>query len=96
MEQITDYMTLNDDNSLTINVSDWRGEQEIHVTIDDVVEYYLSQARNIMSGCRTLAGFTGDWRPIDNLAQECLDVFKEIDIDTLREKSIKRGLTPKF
>jgi hypothetical protein len=33
----------------------------------------------IYSGCRTLAGITGDWSPIDQLARECLAWFKFVN-----------------
>jgi hypothetical protein len=50
------------------------------VTIPDVVEYYATQASNIVSGCRQLGGIVGDWRPIDGLAETCLEVFKRLNI----------------
>ena len=46
--------------------------QEAEITIRDVVIYYARDAKDINSGCRTLARINGDWRPIDQLAQECL------------------------
>ncbi len=81
---------------IKIRIFDWRGKQDLKVTIKDVVDYYYYWARNITSGCRKLAGYTGDWRPIDRLAKECLKWFKFVNIEELRRTSIKYGLTPKF
>lgn len=63
------------------------------ITINDVIEYYHTQARNITSGCRRLAGVVGDWRNIDYLAQECLYWFKCINKEMLRKEGKKRGMT---
>jgi hypothetical protein len=46
------------------------------ITVDDVIIYYLREARNITSGIRTIAGIHGDWRQIDNLAKTCLEIYK--------------------
>lgn len=81
---------------IIIQISEWDGEKQITVTPKDVAEYYATQANNMSSGCRTLAGHAGDWRPIDHLARFCLNYFKHIDIETMRKVSIERGLTPKF
>ena len=66
------------------------------ITIQDVVEYYSTQANNIVSGCRQLGDIIGDWRPIDSLAKTCLEVFKRLDIQKLRKVGKQTGLTPKF
>ena len=70
--------------------------QEAEITIRDVVIYYARDAKDINSGCRTLARITGDWRPIDQLAQEFLEWFKFINPDGLRREGLKLGLKPKF
>ena len=70
--------------------------QEAEITIRDVVIYYARDAKDINSGCRTLARITGDWRPIDQLAQECLEWFKFVNPDGLRREGLKLGLKPKF
>ena len=58
--------------------------------------FYAHDAKDTYSGCRTLAGITGDWRPIDQLARECLEWFKFINPDGLRREGLKVGLKPKF
>jgi len=66
------------------------------ITIDDIIEYYKTEAINISSGMRSIAGFGGDWRFIDNLAKECLEWFKFVNIEVLKRESKKQGLDPKF
>lgn len=46
-----------------------------------------------MSGCRTLAGIVGDWRPVDRV---CLEHFKQVNVKALRREARKAGLIPKF
>ena len=93
--ELPDYMSMEGD-TLKVRVSDWRGEKEIKVGMEEVADYYLHEAHNISSGCRTLAGHTGDWRPIDNLASECMYVYRELDLDKFRKVCMDKGLTPKF
>ena len=66
------------------------GDREVTITMDDVADYYRNQAGNATySGCRTLAGITGDWRPIDMMARECLEWFKAVNITGVR-RAVKR------
>mgnify|MGYP001123227506 CR=1 FL=1 len=83
-------------NYIIVFVEDWRGCNEHKITIEDVVEYYATQAINISSGCREISTISGDWRNIDYLAKECIEIFKWLNIETLRRISRKRGLIPKF
>jgi hypothetical protein len=82
---------------LTVRVEDiFEGSKEVKVTLDAVAEFYYSQARNISSGGRQLAGHFGDWRPMTDLAEFCATFFKEANIDGLRAAFIARGLKPTF
>ena len=81
---------------IDIVVDNFLGTEKLHITIQDVVRYYATQANNIVSGCRSLSGHTGDWRQIDNLAKECLEYFKYVNVETLRREGRKAGLEPKF
>jgi hypothetical protein len=82
---------------LVIKCSDVFGdEQTIRLTPDDVAEFFRSQAGNLLSGCRTLAGLTGDWRPISELAQAALDWFKRVNVQAMRRAGRKVGLVPRF
>lgn len=66
------------------------------IKITDVARYYATQANNIIAGCRTLAGVTGDWRCIDGIAKECLEWFKVVNIEALKRGCRKLELEPKF
>lgn len=89
---IPEYILEAGKSFIRIRVSDWQGNQDLTVTVKDVVEYYRYEAGNIISGCRTLAGYIGDWRPVDRLAKECLGWFKLVNIEELRRTSRKNGL----
>ena len=78
---------------ITVKIGDWEGTRPLKITLKDVIEYYATQARNIWSGIRTLAGYSSDWRPIDNLASEALEWFKYINHSTLAREGEKRGMT---
>ena len=80
-------------NFIRLTVSDWEGSRPLKVTVKDVVRYYAGDARNISSGCRTLAGHTGDWWPIDELAQICLNWFKRVNRKGLERASKPYGMT---
>ena len=71
-------------------------ERTIRVAPDDVAEFFATQARNLSSGCRTLAGLTGDWRSISELAQACLDWFKGVNLIGMRRAARRQHLTPRF
>jgi hypothetical protein len=75
---------------------DWSGPSRVvRVRIFDVARYYQTEARS-MSGCRTLAGIVGDWRPVDRVARVCLEHFKQVNVKALRREARKAGLIPKF
>lgn len=85
-------------NFIVINIGDTISgkPKRLKVTMNDIAQYYLTQANNIVSGMRSLAGHYGDWRPIDYLAKECLEYFKLVNKDGLRKVCKKAGLNPKF
>ena len=91
--QIPEYVTNAGKTYITIRVSDWEGARSLKITIADVIAYYATEARNIFSGIRTLAGHSGDWRPIDHLAEEALEWFKYINRSELAHEGEKRGMT---
>ncbi|MFH2076401.1 MAG: hypothetical protein ABIJ57_13830 [Pseudomonadota bacterium] len=75
---------------------DWQFPERVkRIRVKDVAKYFRYEARS-MSGCRTLAGIVGDWRPIDNIAQDVLSYFKNVNIVELRRESRRAGLIPKF
>jgi hypothetical protein len=78
---------------ITIRISDWDGTRTLKITLNDVIAYYATEARNIWSGIRTLAGHRGDWRPIDEIAHEALEWFQYINRPVLEREDEKRGMT---
>ncbi len=95
-EELPEYILDAGKSFIKIRVSDWQGDQDLIVTVEDVIEYYRYEAGNITSGCRIIAGYAGDWRPIDILSKECLEWFKFVNIEGLRQEGRKYGLIPKF
>jgi hypothetical protein len=84
------------EDHLLVIIEDWQGEHELTISMSDVANYYCTEASNMSSGCRRLAGWVGDWRPIDNLAKFCSNYFKSINSDAFRKVCIDHGLSPKF
>jgi len=77
--------------------TDWMGGPTIRkITLNDVVNHYARDARNMTSGCRSLGPIVGDWRGVSNLANECLEWFKFVNVDELRRKSRRAGMIPRF
>jgi hypothetical protein len=82
---------------LVIRCANVFDEQEsLNITPADVADYYAHEARNLTSGCRTLAGLTGDWRQIDHLAALALEWFKRVNIVGMRRAARRLGLEPRF
>ncbi len=81
---VPEYILDADNSFIKIRVSDWRGEQDLRITPKDVIEYCCRWAGNITSGCRVIAGYAGDWRPIDRLVKECLEWFLFVNIEALK------------
>jgi len=80
---------------ITIRASQQEGAEpkNIKITVGDVIKYYYIEARNITSGCRTLASFVGDWRGVDTMAKECLEWFKTVNRESLAREGRKFGMT---
>jgi len=72
--------------------SDMDGYRQEKITMGDVAEYYATEARNMLSGCRTLAGIAGDWRMVDNMAALCFQWFRYIDATKLKRALREHGL----
>ena len=84
-------------NFLVVKASDVFGEPTtIRITPTNLAEFYATQASNLSSGIRTLAGLYGDWRPISELADLALDWFKTVNVEGMRRAARRVGLTPKF
>lgn len=104
IEKVRDMLDENDiqfisvinTNKIKIDISDFDGKKQLTVTPEDVIDYYGTEARNISSGCRQLAGHYGDWRPIDELAQLCLDIYKILNKSALYKYCRYYNMTPRF
>ena len=64
------------------------------ISVADVVKHYATDARSF-STIRSLGNIVGDWRPIANLAQEVLDVFKIVARPALEREGEKYGMSLK-
>jgi len=82
---------------LTVRVADVFGEPTtIRITPGNLAEFYATQANNLGSGIRTLAGLHGDWRPISELADLALNWFRRVNVEGMRRAARKIGLEPRF
>ena len=95
--KIPEYLEIEDSNLIVINTEQWEGAglKKIKVTPKDVIDYYRqdnSMGCNGMSGCRTLSTFTTDWRMVDGIAKECLEIFKIINREALAKEGKKFGM----
>ena len=82
---------------LTVRAADVFGESTtVRITPDNLAEFYATQANNLGSGIRTLAGLHGDWRPISELADLALFWFKSVNAEGMRRAARKVGLEPRF
>jgi hypothetical protein len=62
------------------------------ISVEDVIRYYAYEAGNLSSGCRTIAGLSGDWRPIDALAKQCLEIYKVLKKNELKKTAHKYNM----
>ncbi len=82
---------------LVVRASDVFGDPTtIRITPTNLAEFYATQANNLGSGMRTLAGFSSDWRPVSELANLALDWFKNVNVEGMRRAARRVGLTPRF
>ena len=96
-EELGEFVERAGKSVLTVRTTTVFGEPtSLKITLDDVAEFYATQARNLSSGVRVLAGLAGDWRGISSLADLALDWFKTVNVEGLRRAARKVGLVPKF
>lgn len=65
------------------------------ITIDDVIDFH-AMGRQLSGGSIEIGEFSGDLEEVDEIAEKCLEIFKRINKETLKEKAKERGLRPKF
>jgi len=96
-EQLGEFVERAGKSFLTVRITNVFGEPvSLKITLADVADFYHTQARNLGSGIRTLAGLHGDWRPISKLADLALDWFKSVNVEGMRRAARKVGLEPRF
>jgi hypothetical protein len=76
--EVPSYIQIMSKNRLKVRTQDWSGSHVNIITKKDVENYYKTEARNIMSGFRQLGSIGGDWRMIDNLAEETKYIFEKL------------------
>ena len=93
-DEFPEYLQIINRNKIKMRASVWEGAPAKWITITpkDVINYYYKDARNISSGIRTLSTFSTDWRMVDNMAKEALEVFKIINREALEEEGHKYGM----
>ena len=96
-EKIGEFVERAGKSFLVIRAADVFGEATtIRITPINLAEFYATQANNLSSGIRTLAGLPGDWRPISDLADVALSWFKSVNIEGMRRAGRRVGLVPRF
>lgn len=95
--EIPQYLKIVNKNKIQIKASPWEGAKVSWITITpkDVINYYKPtnpMGASGMSGARTLAGFSTDWRMVDNMAKESLEIFKVINKEALQKEGKKFGM----
>ena len=96
-EQLGEFVERAGKSFLTVRTADVFGDPtSLKITLDDIAEFYATQANNLGSGIRTLADLHGDWRPISELADLALSWFKSVNVEGMRRAARKVGLEPRF
>lgn len=87
-------------SAVNVMVQDFSGNVSTHkITIKDVLHYYAYQANNLSSGCRKLGDIVGDWRYIDRIARNLLEIFKIANLNKVRSlcnKHFSHIMKPNF
>lgn len=96
-ETLGDFVERAGKSFLTVRADDVFCEPTmVRITPSNLAEFYATQANNLGSGIRTLAGLHGDWRPISELADLALSWFKSVNVEGMRRAARKIGLEPRF
>jgi hypothetical protein len=88
--QVPDYILEAGRTYLIVQILDYQSSRRLKITVNDFAAYRATSWG--ASGIRTLAGYSGDWRQIDNLADEVLGWFMHISIAHLRREVRNVGL----
>lgn len=67
---IPQWINIKNKNTIIINTND---NKKIKITKQDIEKYYLKSFNK--SGIDTISTFSSDWRIINNLVEECSQIF---------------------
>jgi len=96
-EQLGEFVERAGKSYLTVRTTNVFGEPvSLKITLADIAEFYRTQANNLSSGIRVLAGMSGDWRGVSSLADLALSWFKSVNVEGMRRAARKVGLEPRF
>lgn len=96
-EMMGEFVERAEKSYLTVRTTNIFGEPtSLKITPANLAEFYRTQASNLSSGIRTLAGMAGDWRPMSQLADLALSWFKTVNVEGMRRAARRVGLEPKF
>jgi len=70
-----------------ITIEDFRGSSKHDVTFKNVIDYFSNG--HGFSGLRQLGDVSGDWRQIDELARQCIEIFKILNPEKFMNGSRK-------
>lgn len=95
--ELPDYLEIRDTDTLVIRAAPYEGApvQEVTISPRDVVTYYRQDnPRGCagMSGCRTLATFTTDWRTVDAMAREAMAIYRVLNREALEQEGSRYGM----
>ncbi len=78
-DQLPEYFEIVNTNKIRVKTdqSFLRGTKDNwhNITFDDILKYFSYEV-NSMSGLRQLGTIAGDWRNINDLAEQCIEIFK--------------------
>lgn len=97
------YMKISN-NVIYINIAqeEWelqdKKKKAEKVKMQDVVDYFAKYggSAGFLSSYRFLGQIGGDWRPIDQLANECLYIFRMLNSTKLKTLCRRANLTTSF
>jgi len=86
MYEINPAISIKDKETITVMDGGSLGENPSphDITIKHILDHYRDEAPS-MKSIRNIGPIVGDWRPMADLAQELLEIFKRLNWDKLTE-----------
>ena len=82
---LPEYIKILSPKVIKVRCSNWESSEWYVFTPEDIKRYYQGEV-NSLSGLRTLGSLSGDWRPINNLAENLKELF--IELGSLKLKKV--------